>query len=422
MRIPSSFTEDNLYSRHNRPTKRKSPHRMLMRLVLAMILVIAVMRQAGNPRIYEAFFLAPDGDTTSQAPAILPLSPPRPGGDDILSGNGLPQIEVMRVLANQLDQTLVVLGDEPTTELMTQLGQWRTAVRGSIDPRADDSSAQIEMLALSDEWTDRLDEAFIQAGQSVAGAIEPLNWNLAPFVLFLQSALDRWAIARIDPAAVWKGVDTLGFYRLLEDDPTRRADDAASRTSVTSLIQQPDVYLRRRVILPASVARVIRRPAANNPFGVLHYWEVWLRPADGSERPFVMFTREVSTAIAAIGADSALPDGPQVWIDGVFLKRIAYQSSLGRELAPAIVGTLREPTASSNLQVAAPPSPAEGWLLVVVSAAIGCSVATLIFVQSGKTLARSRALRQQTRPPTPPFLASLDHADRPRGETGEHSL
>jgi hypothetical protein len=386
---------------------------MLMRLVLAMILVIAVMRQAGNPRIYEAFFPPSGVDTVAKAPATMPIPIARLGGDGVINGDGVPGIALDKTISGRLDQTLVELGDEQAAELMTQLGRWRTA-------------GGVETPVLSEEWSDRLDDAFIRAGQSsdnLSGenASEPPEWTAAPILSRLQSALDRWAIARVDPAAVWKGVDTLGFYRLLEDDPGRRPDDAASRTSITSLVQQPDVYLRRRVVLPASVARAIRRTAAKNPFGVQDYWEVWLRPRDGSERPFVMFTREVSTAIAAIGPDAALTEGPPVWVDGVFLKRIAYQSSLGRELAPAIVGIVHEPSSdSSNLPAArTSPSSTEGWLLVAFSAVIGFSAAALVFFQSGKAIARSRALRQKTRPPVPPILASLDQADRRDRESEE---
>jgi hypothetical protein len=386
---------------------------MLMRLVLAMILVLAVMRQAGNPRIYEAFFPPSGVDTVAKAPATMPIPIARLGGDGVINGDGVPGIALDKTISGRLDQTLVELGDEQAAELMTQLGRWRTA-------------GGVETPVLSEEWSDRLDDAFIRAGQSsdnLSGenASEPPEWTAAPILSRLQSALDRWAIARVDPAAVWKGVDTLGFYRLLEDDPGRRPDDAASRTSITSLVQQPDVYLRRRVVLPASVARAIRRTAAKNPFGVQDYWEVWLRPRDGSERPFVMFTREVSTAIAAIGPDAALTEGPPVWVDGVFLKRIAYQSSLGRELAPAIVGIVHEPSSdSSNLPTArTSPSSTEGWLLVAFSAVIGFSAAALVFFQSGKAIARSRALRQKTRPPVPPILASLDQADRRDRESEE---
>jgi hypothetical protein len=431
MRIPSSLTEDNLYSRHHRRTKGKSPHRLLMRLILAMVLVIAVMRQAGNPRIYEAFFLTPGGDVASQAPAIEPLPPPEPISDgppriDLIEATAPRTEKLLRVLADQLDQTLVILGGEKTAELMTELGQWRTANRDRIDSGDGVSPDRGKTAALSEPWIDRLNEAFSQTGQSIEDAIPTPDWTAVPWVLQLQSALDRWAILRVDPAAVWKGADTLAFYRILEDDPTRRIDDGASRASVISLIQQPEVYLHRRVLLPASVARAIRRPAVSNPFGVDQYWELWLRPRDGSERPFVMFTRQVSDAIAAIPADAAHADGPQVWVDGIFLKRIAYQSASGRELAPGIVGTLHEPAATTGGRAPAAgtaiASPRQGILLVAISALIGCSVAAWIFFQSGRAIARSRELRRKTRPSTPRFLASLGQDELRNRDSGEMKL
>lgn len=428
MRIPSSLTEDNLYSRHNRRTKGKSPHRQLMRLILATVLVIAVIRQAGNPRIYEAFFLTPSGEADSQAPLALPLPSSRPGGDGIVDMTvGVASLsDESQAIATRIEDMLVVLGDEKTADLMSELGQWRAANRNQIESTAGDSPERGETAALNEHWADRLNEAFIQAGLSIEGAIKPTNWNTAAFVLQLQSALDRWAILRVDPAAVWKGADTLAFYRILEDDPTRRVDDGASRASVISLIQQPEVYLHRRVLLPASVARAIHRPAASNPFGVDQYWELWLRPRDGSERPFVMFTRQVSDAIAAIPADAAYTDGPQVWVDGIFLKRIAYQSASGRDLAPGIVGTLHEPSATatdlSPRAETALASPRQGILLIAISALIGCSVAAWIFFQSGKAIARSRELRQKTRPSTPRFLASLGQDEFRNNESGEMKL
>lgn len=422
MRISSSLTENNLYSRQNRRTKGKSPHRLLMRLILAMVLVIAVMRQAGNPRIYEAFFSTPAADVASKTPLPIPLPASRPGGVVDVTFGVSPLSDASKALATRKEKMLVVLGDEKTAELMAELGRWRAANRDQIDSIAGGKPDRKETQALSDQWADQLDATFIQAGESAEITIEPPVWTSAEIIVQLQSALDRWAILRVDPAAVWKGADTLAFYRILEDDPTRPADGLATRTSVISLVQQPDVYLHRRVMLPASVARAIRRPAASNPFGVQQYWELWLRPRDGSERPFVMFTCHVSDSVAAIPTDAALVDGPEVLVDGIFLKRIAYQSASGRELAPGIVGTLHEPSASSDLSPLAESSsasPQQEILLVAISAVIGCSVAAWIFFQSGTAIARSRVLRQKTRPSNPSFLASLSQDELRGAESGE---
>jgi hypothetical protein len=425
MRIPSSFTEDNLYSRHKRRTKGQSPHRRLMRLGLAMILVIAVMRQAGNPRIYEVFFPAIDAPPVSRGPADLTPERMYPAESGRADGEGptVPRTEYFEdaKLLARLQKMLFVLGDDKNALLMEGLASARAEWSGQAVSSEDQPWPQA--------WRDQLNAAFLQAADEPEAndrpapipALEPPpDWDDSSTVAHLQIALDRWAIARVDPAAVWKGVDALGFYRLLENDPNRIADAVASRTSVTSLVQQPDVYLHRRVVLPASVARVILRPAAKNPFGVSQYWEVWLRPRDGSERPFIAFTSEVSPEIAAIPADTTLADGPMVWIDGVFLKRIAYQSSLGRELAPAIFGKLHEPESSLALPTAASSVSPEGWVLFAVSASIGCSAAAFIFFFSGKGIARSRQLRQKTVPATPQFLAHFDDS-RHRSQTGERS-
>lgn len=437
MRIPSSFTEDNLYSRQNRRTRGPSPHRRLMRLVLAMILVIAVMRQAGNPRVYEVFFPASVAPPVSKAPVAIARNdsatsvaqvaqgPIAPTAADTLDGNFLARLQKM----------LAILGDERNAELMKSLatirgGKVDDADSARHDPsktasQPSDNAPAFEHTGWPESWRDQLNAAFLEAagesGESDRPAAEkPPDWGNSFTVVHLQNALDRWAIARVDPSAIWKASDVLGFYRLLEKDTNHFGDAFASRTSVTSLVQQPDVYLHRRVVLPASVARVILRTAAKNPFGVDQYWEVWLRPRDGSERPLVAFTSEVSAEIAAIPADATLSDGPMVWIDGVFLKRIAYQSSLGRELAPAIVGTLRQPETSPSLSDAASSESPEGWVLVFVSAAIGFSAAAVIFLSSGKGIIRSRQLRQKTVPAAPPFLVHFDDPSH-RSQTGESS-
>jgi len=429
MRIPSSFTEDNLYRRQQRRPVSKSAHSRLLRLGLAMVLVVVVMRQAGNPRIYEVFFTDP---TSHSASGWSPeLATNRIGGT--LSAKATGTVTPLdKPLLAQIARTVASLDDHYVDELMTLMAAARTAQRGQTPqntaelPTGQGASAKPELLEITSpkielpgHWIDRLNEAFNSletseplSANSSTQADHPLpNWTRPEVQLALQAALDQWALARVDPAAVWKGVDSVAFYRLLEPDPNRVLDDRPSRTSVTSLIQQPEVYLRRRIIIPASVARSVRKQAADNPFGVTEYWEVWLRPRDGSERPLVLYTHSVAPEIAAVGADAALTEGPAVWIDGVFLKRIAYRSTAGRELAPGIVGTaysLSSAAGDTPTQVAT--SRPNGWLLLASSALIGCSLAAVIFIRSRTSIARARDLRRQTRQATPPFIESLTMA------------
>ena len=56
MRIPSQFNEDNLYRRGSKRPKSSDSLRQIIRMVVLLVLLIVVMKQAGQPRIYEIFF------------------------------------------------------------------------------------------------------------------------------------------------------------------------------------------------------------------------------------------------------------------------------------------------------------------------------------------------------------------------------
>jgi len=250
--------------------------------------------------------------------------------------------------------------------------------------------------------------------------------------------LDRWAIGRVDPAAVWKGVDALAFYRLMDRQAiANQRDSEAVRASVISLLQQPEVYLRRRVLLPGRVVRAIRRDAKPNPFGVAEYWELWLRPEDGSERPWVLFTAEVPPAVEAIPADQTAPAGPSVWAEGIYLKRLAYRSTLGSELAPAIVGVLlsvAEPVGASSPAASDDGADRRSAWVLLAATVVGGGLGAWIFVHSVRTSRRASAVRRATLGDAAGFLKSLsletdsaeeqgdsradEHARKSYGESG----
>ncbi len=383
MRIPSSLTDDNLYNRRHRPSVGSSPSRRLFRLALAMVLVVAVMRQAGNPRIYEVFFSSPD-----PPPGRLLIERPTessgrsPTAADTASGSQHPLNAADGVVAVDADAAmrrgrarLAVdsLSDEQAKRLFGLLARLRTA---GIDPpeSAVDRSIADDFGEL-DRWLD--------------------DWRQPPAVTELQAALDRWAIDRVDPSSVWKASDTIAFYRFLDPSAVESlGDDAAVSPGVISLIQQPESYLRNRVRLGGTVARAIRRDAADNPFDIDHYWELWVRPLDGSERPWVLFAAEVSESIAAVDPDETLIEGPMIRADGIYLKRLAYRSAAGSDLAPAIVGFVELPQRSAAVSPVGDDQPQgpSGWLLIGLAAVIGTSIAAILFWQSRR---QARSLRRR---------------------------
>ena len=401
MRIRSSFDDQSLYRSRGRPAADGQLYRRLLRLLLAMVLVIAVMRQAANPRIYEVFFTAPPvaaDFAANQGQAATPVTPAQSAGGGAGEATAEPALAQEPAPAQEaVDQIVAALDVATNKRLMQALAQARATERPP------------DRLDLPEELVNALDTAAREAGLS---GPEPVP---LPQV---QEALDRWALQRVDPAAIWKASDTLAFYRLLDEPtPAWLARQYALQASVTSLLQQPEVYQHRRVMVPATVARAIRRQAAENPFGVSDYWELWLRPRDGSDHPLVFFTREVTPEIAQVPADAALLDGPVVWADGVYLKRLAHRSAGGGELSPALVGTLH--SVSASVATAAPAEPAaapSGWLLVGLAALIGFSAVLLIAYQNRKLSDRTGALRRAATAPPPEFLHSLD--DSRDGQAG----
>lgn len=395
MRIPSALTEDNLYRRRRISELKLRPYRRLLRLGLAVILVILVMREAGNPALYRAF-LPPDdsggqpnpGPSNRVSVATAPTHPETAAVGD--SNEGVTASD--KALGERLRYVVDSLTDEDAIRMLGLLsGPQPTQPPADPDqqamPVAEGPDRDAEWLR---SWVADADDPAVAQG--------------------LRRELDLWALRRVDAAAVWKRVDSVAFYRFLNPAAVAEwRDQPATQASIISLIQQPEIYLKRRVLLPGRVARAIRRTATTNPLGIDDYWELWLRPTDASERPWVLFTATVPPHVAAIPADQTVEEGPLVLAEGLYLKRIAYRSAAGRELAPAIVGILQMAEGSDPVQSVAPAAPVEhreGWWLVG-AVLVGLSVAALLFIPSYRSARRSAAARRATAPDASPFLSSI---------------
>lgn len=394
MRIHSALTEDNLYRRRRVPEVKLRPYRRLFRLGLAVILIILVIREAGNPALYRVFL-----------PADGPVGRPAPTSTTrilVAAGQSLPDAPSVndsaapgKALRERLRYVVDSLTDEDAMRMMGLLSETRKALPPAVpeeQPGTVADGPEFDVAWLH-SWVADVDNPTVARG--------------------LQHELDRWAIDRVDAASVWKGVDSAAFYRFLDPSAIEAwRDQPALQASIIALLQQPDVYLKRRVLLRGSVARAIRRVAKSNPFGIEEYWELWLRPADASERPWVLFTATVPPAVAAIPDDQTVKEGPSVWAEGIYLKRLAYRSAAGKELAPAIVGILQAAEVASPASAGTPVARRElGWLAGAIL--IGLSVAALLFIPSYRSAKRSAAARRAAGPNTVPFLDSLSTPTTP---------
>lgn len=405
MRISSALNADNLYRRRRASEAKLRPYRRLLRLGLAGILVALVMREVGNPAIYRVF-LPPDDPVGQRGPA--PVTRVLAAADQSLPDTSSNSASAARVAApdkalrERLRYVVDSLTDEDAMRMIGLLSKPReTSPSAAPDQQSDMATAnQARDLAGDAAWLHSW----------VADADDPA------VARGLQRELDLWAIDRVDAAAVWKGDDSAAFYRFLDPSAIDAwRDQPALQASIISLIQQPEVYLKQRVMLGGSVARAIRRTARTNPFGIEEYWELWLRPADASERPWILFTASVPPAVAAIPADQTVEEGPAVWAEGIYLKRIAYRSAAGKELAPAIIGILLTTEGVHPVRADSPAAPVAGrelwWLAGAVL--VGLSVAALLFIPSYRSAKRSAASRRAAGPGANPFLDSLSDAASP---------
>jgi hypothetical protein len=179
---------------------------------------------------------------------------------------------------------------------------------------------------------------------------------------------------------------------------------------VLPLLQQPDVFRHQLVLVRGHLARAERITARENPYEIADYWQLWLRPIDGADRPLVAIVRAVPDPIAAVGAAATVQQGPPVAIVGRFLKRLAYQSAMGADLAPVIVGRLAAlpPSPSAAAPAASDDDPDRHWRwLVAMACLVGFALAAVPMWRTSVMNRRVRLLRTQRRKQPDAFLSQL---------------
>jgi hypothetical protein len=408
MRIPSALTEETLYRR--RRSIAPVPQRQLLRLALVAFLVILVIRQAKNPAIYETFFPSGDSPPAGQSPSLTSESMGSEGAEaasfspssKILgqpqprlttsgaSNDGSEHRSADDFLAERISRSVTGLTDEETAKLLEIIEQIE---EGTGPSRTTDETRQSDLARLKERIPELRTE----------GAIE-----------LIARALDRRLLQQVDKGAVWKNRDRLAFYRFLRLTASDwQSGQSPIRASVVSLLQQPELYLQQRILLTGTVARSIRHPADPNVSGITSYWELWIRPSDGGERPAVFFTASVPSSVAAVGPNQTTLEGPPVLADGLYLKRVGYRSSAGAELAPALVGELIVSTDQTGSRLFSARS-ISWWkngysvAMIVAAAMTGLLLALIVFYRSQLAAIRSSRLRQSTLPDPTNYLVGLE--------------
>ena len=423
MRIPSQFNDENLYRRKIPKGESAKTFRRLIRLVIGLALVIVVMRQAAQPAVYRAFF-GPLAGEAGGAAAKLPSAKPNTAG-----------------LINNSPQTSKETKYSPedrqfATEIVSQLSReeqiaWMVALsrslRGLKPEKIPDSIDTIRETLTSDSTVALTQRAAWQkAINDIASDLGTLgredHLGLEQKHAFL-AALDDAAASRVVDGSVWRSGDFDRFYRCL-NEADQMPNSGIAAVGVLPLLQQPDVFLNQLVTIHGSVARAEQIDARENPYKINDYWQLWLKPTEGADRPIVAIVPDAPQVVREI--ESTTTEGPPITVVGRFLKRLAYKSGIGADLAPVVVGRITYAPFTDNEQLQQTSqetvSISRFWVIASVACLFGIVLAAVLMWRTGVTANRSRELRSAYREAPDDFLQGLGEQSSPHsaGKTQEH--
>ena len=323
--------------------RRNESTRHLIRLAILLALVVVLMKDGVQPRFFEPFFAdAPPSDPrgftrTVAVKNVLVTTDDARSSDDVQSNQTPSSVDSTGVHSAGVDS------DVSIDDLVDAF--WSSADRDareelmavSIGVRPVDPESSLIEAALSEvvsRQPDRVATAvFDRLNQSVVDGTEYRSGdNDAMQFLLGAAARSRWA-----------------FDRVVVDVP--HAIQVPRQISVTPLLQQPDVYRGTMAEVRGRVARIDRIDAVDHPLSPGPTFQVWIRPRSGVDRPVVFCTPNLPASVLRSIGDrfgENVSRGEDVIARGIVLKRLAYRSGVGVDVAPVLVGRLATRFDSSN--------------------------------------------------------------------------
>ncbi|WP_168563660.1 hypothetical protein [Crateriforma spongiae] len=345
MRIPSQLDQDGLYpmpgrrfaASGGRPGGGQS-WRKVIRLAIALALVLVVMGRAADPKYYRVFF---------------PESPQK--------------------VAFAASEQPAIRPDSP------QQSPSGNAVDEAIAGHGDAAEAPMAKPELLDSGSDPVAETEPSSRESLKGAGNVSDEELAQM------------LERVVDGATWRGEDNEAFRTLRAIADRASAEDAAE-IGVLPLLQQPDLYRGSKVRIRGKAVRCDV---------VEDYFQIWIKPADGTNRPALAIVNHVPGSLRKLSGGT-YTNGPELEVIGRFIKRLAYRSGKGADVVPVVIGRIDQiersavPDALSASNASTPIS-AGTWIWFAAASAAGVLLAAGIFWHSQRQSRRIREQRQSGR-------------------------
>ncbi|KAA1259679.1 hypothetical protein LF1_22140 [Rubripirellula obstinata] len=391
MRIPSQFNDGNLYSqRQDRPeaggassrlkkTRLKksgwlgNQHRQVVRMILALVLVMVVINAAAKPEFYQPFFVPPAVDPASLNQASL-LDP---------SKASKPEVEIPEQVRQQSAEYAASLSADE------QISLARSLIR-SLD------------RFQNNEPNPSLAKQFDQI------PIDRAEIPLDSMTKLLIRSLIVEAEKRVVDGAVWRSGDrdALRLRLLMIGQEIVAANTPpAAIVGVLSLLQQPEAFRGQAVRIHGQVARVqLISEGSNKNDPLPDYWQLWIRPSSGADRPVVALVTSLPDKLKRFHKLKRFQEGgsqndaPRVVVQGSFFKRLAYQSSIGADLAPVVVGKLWQPESMAAASVGQSKNANEvgtirPFVVILGAIFVGIVLAGLVVWRTAASAKRARLVR-----------------------------
>ena len=417
MRIPSQFDDDNLYRKKIPRGESVKTFRRLIRLALGLALVVVVMLQAAKPAVYRPFFghlPAKSGGAAASLPSAFAERTPVSTGGNAKAG----QTQYSPKDGQIANQLILQLSRQEQVSWTVTLSR---SLRGlKIEKIPDAIAATAQKIKFDPDLSSAKRAEWEFAVQDLAGNMPPPEKDPEkdpkyglPQKNALLTALDEAAANRVIDGSVWRSDDFDSFYRAL-DSASQLPDTGTATVGALPLLQQPDVFLNQMVTIHGNVALVENIKAPENPYGIQDYWQLWIKPAEGADRPIVAVVPDVPRSVSEqAGTQIAATEGAQISVVGKFLKRLAYKSGAGADLAPVVIGRITYAPFAEGEQTTRPTanetnvSTSKFWLIASISCVGGVGLAILLMWRTSVLAKQSRKLRTAYRQDPEEFLKGL---------------
>lgn len=371
----------------------------MLSLIGALVLVWVLMAVAKDPKNWEWFFRIGRGslgtkhvDTRYRPAPVDARGPVIRGSAESGSARAITLEQDMSLderawarVVEDLDDTarsrlLVVLRDVPRgqpcpftaeerQQLLSDLDRaWSAISASDLIPPGSAVAPAVDLVALWDRWRGVLEPAIMG---------KPASDDGRESLVQLRTLLGHVGCRLIRHNTSFRSRERFAWQwfltRLQASNNAELAGESVGQVAFLQLFDQPQVYQCKVVTTEGFIRRFERVPSRESGLGIRQLYRLWVKPADGSDAPFVVYCLELprglpKPTVQQPAIDRDIP-GDFVTIHGFYFKRWLYQGAdRSAFLAPLILA--RSPVYEPPAEADTPRAESDPWVVLGGSAAV----------------------------------------------------